>query len=182
MYFPGGYGRGQDPFDNYLAWITIRALEQSGAYVLPTRYDDNVLEPDPERFEAGVRREVRGALAFHRPDRLTILGKSRGTQALRLVSTEEFDFPADTRLIWQTPTWKSDRCWEAAKQGRFESLYVVGLADHHYHVPERHKELRGQTVAIAGADHGLEVAGDIVATLDGLRDMAVAIVRFANRA
>lgn len=186
MYFPGGYAPGQDPFDNYLAWVSIKALEQAGAYVIPVRYDDSVLEPDHERLEAGVRREVRGALAFHQPDRVTILGKSRGTHALRVVCTEDFDLPEDTRLIWQTPGWRSgsrsERAWEAARKNRIESLYIVGLGDHQYHDPERHEMVPGETLAIAGGDHGLAIAGDLLATIDGLRMIAEAIVRFAGRA
>jgi hypothetical protein len=39
MYFPGGYGPGQDPFDGALASITIRALEDAGAFVVPVAGD-----------------------------------------------------------------------------------------------------------------------------------------------
>lgn len=34
IYFPGGALRGQDPFDERLAWVTIRALEDAGAVVV----------------------------------------------------------------------------------------------------------------------------------------------------
>ena len=181
FYFPGGYGPGQDPFDNYLAWITIRSLEQAGAYVIPVRYDDSLFEPDADRFDAGIRREVLGGLAYHRPDRVTVLGKSRGTQALRLVSTEELGLPTDTRLIWQTPVWRSDRSWEAAKKNPFDSLHLVGLADRDYHDPGRHQEVLGETVAIAEADHGLSIPGDILATIEALHTVSEAIIRFAGR-
>lgn len=181
FYFPGGYGPGQDPFDNYLAWTTIRSLEQAGAYVIPVRYDDSLFEPDPDRFEAGVRREVRGGLAFHHPDRVTVLGKSRGTMALRILCSEDFGFPVDTRLIWQTPVWRSERSWEAAKANQFESLHLVGLGDHEYHDPERHKAVPGETVAIPDADHGLAIPGDILRTLESLRLVSEAIITFAGR-
>jgi hypothetical protein len=36
-------------------------------------------------------------------------------------------------------------------------------------------------VAITGADHRLEVAGDVIATLGSWRTMADAVVRFARR-
>jgi len=181
IYFPGGAIAGQDPFDERLAWVTIRALEDAGAVVVPVRYDDDVLTPNQERFETGVRREVKGALSFYRPDRVTVVGKSRGTHALRLICTEEFPLPDDTRLIWLTPVWRSDGSWNAARACPYTSLYVVGLADHHYHDAERHTEVCGETVAIADADHRLEVAGDIFATLDAWRTMAETVVRFAGR-
>ena len=181
IYLPGGALPGQDAFAAPLAWVTIRALEDVGATVVPVRYDDHVLAPDRERFEASVRRELRGALSFYQPDRVTILGKSRGTHALRLVCVEDFQLPEDTRLIWQTPVWKSDESWEAARSTTLESLHIVGLADHMYHDPERHSQVPGETVAIADADHGLEVAGDIFATLEAWRTNAEAITRFAGR-
>lgn len=181
VYFPGGYLPGQDPFDERLAWVTIRALEQAGAVVLPVRYDDSLLAGDQQRFESGIRREVRGALAHHRPDRLTVVGKSRGTHALRVVCTDDFELPADTRLIWLTPVWKWDDAWKAACSTPLASLHVVGLADDQYHIADRHREVAGETVAIPHADHRLEVPGDIFATLDAWRTMATAVHRFAAR-
>ena len=181
LYFPGGSIPGQDPFDDRLAWVTIRAVEQAGARVLPVRYDDDVIAADLERFESGIRREVGGALAYHRPERVTLVGKSRGTQALRLVVEEEFALPEDTRMIWLTPVWRSDRSWKAACANERPSLHVVGLADAEYHDPERHGQVRGETVAIPDADHRLEVPGDVFATLAAWRTMAGAIVGFAGR-
>lgn len=181
VFFPGGALRGQDPFDERLAWVTIRALEDAGAVVVPVRYDDDLLSPDQERFETGIRRELSGALAFYKPDRITIVGKSRGTHALALTCSEDFQFPDDTRMIWLTPVWKWDASWRAACSNAVMSLHVVGLADHQYHIPERHQEVPGETVEIPGADHRLEVADDIFATLDAWRTMADAIVRFASR-
>ncbi len=181
MYFPGGSIPGQDPFDDRLAWVTMRALEQAGAFVVPVHYDDDVLGPDRARFESGVRRELRGALAHHEPTRLTVVGKSRGTLALRIACTEEFAYPDDTRMIWLTPVWRSDETWQAACANTIGSLHVIGLADSEYHDPTRHAEVAGETLAIPAADHRLEVPGDVFETLDSWRTMANAVVRFAGR-
>jgi hypothetical protein len=181
VYFPGGALRGQDPFDERLAWVTIRALEDAGAVVVPVRYDDDLLSPNKEAFEIGIRRELTGALAFYEPDRVTIVGKSRGTHALALICDETFALPDDMRMVWLTPVWKWEPSWQAARDNRIESLHVVGLADHQYHDPDRHRDVPGETVEIPAADHRLEVAGDIFATLDAWRTMAEAIVRFASR-
>ena len=182
LYLPGGALPGQDPFAAPLAYLSIRAMQDAGATVVPIRYDDNPYAPDQELFGASVRREVRGATSFYQPARVTILGKSRGTHALRLVCVEEFSLPDDTRLIWQTPVWKSDEAWDAARSTSLKSLYIVGLADHQYHDAERHAQLPGETVTIDGGDHGLEIAGDVLATVDAWRTNAAAIVRFASRA
>jgi len=182
LYFPGGSIPGLDPFDDRLAWITLRALEQAGALVVPVHYDDDVLAQDHARFESGVRRELCGALAHHEPTRLTMVGKSRGTFALKIACTEAFSYPADTRMIWLTPVWRSDEAWQAARANTIDSLHVVGLADREYHDPERHEVVAGETVAIPDADHRLEIPGDVFATLDAWRTMASAVVRFAGRA
>jgi hypothetical protein len=182
VYFPGGSIPGQDPFDDRLAWVTMRALEHAGAFVVPVRYDDNVIAQDPANFESGVQRELQGALTHHEPTRLTIVGKSRGTFALRIALAEQFTYPDDTRMIWLTPLWQSDEAWRAACASSIDSLHVVGLADSDYHDPERHQAVAGETVMIANADHRLEVPGDVFATLDSWQTMAKAVVRFAGRA
>ena len=181
LYFPGGSIPGQDPFDERLAWVTIRALEQVADVVVPIHYDDSVLAWDQDRFESGVRRDVNGALVHYQPDQLTVVGKSRGTHALQLICEEGFALPEDTRLIWLTPVWKRDEPWRAACANTIPSLHVVGLADHEYHVRERHAAVFGQTVEIADADHRLEIAGDIIGTLDAWRTMAAAVEQFASR-
>jgi hypothetical protein len=38
----------------------------------------------------------------------------------------------------------------------------------------------GETLTIAGADHSLIVDGDVLATVEGLRRLAVAVLRFAG--
>lgn len=121
-------------------------------------------------------------MAHHQPDRVTALGKSWGTQALRILCSESLGLPDDARLIWQTPVWRNDKSWEAACANTIPSLHIVGLADTEYHLPDRHGVVAGETVEISGADHGLEVRGDIFATLDAWRTMADAVVRFASRA
>ena len=182
VYFPGGSIPGQDPFDDRLAWVTIRALEQAGAFVVPVRYDDDVLAQDRSRFESGVRRELGGALAHHEPTRLTLVGKSRGTFALKIACSEPFAYPDDTRMIWLTPAWRSDEAWQAACANTIDSLHIVGLADREYHDPERHADVAGETLAIPEADHRLEIPGDVFATIDAWRAMASAVVTFAGRA
>ena len=178
---PGGSVPGQDPFDNWLALVTRRALEQAGALVVPVHYDDSTIARDDERFYSGVRREVRGALSYYRPDRLTVLAKSRGTHALALLCVEDFGLPEDTRFIWLTPVWLRDRSWKAACASPVSALHIVGLADQEYHDPERHQAVPGNTIEIPGADHGFEIAGDILATLDAWRTIAGAVRQFAAR-
>lgn len=162
--------------------MTLRALEQAGAVVVPFHYDDDVRNQDRIRFESGVRRELRGALAHHEPTQLTLVGKSRGTLALQIACTDQFTLPGDTRMIWLTPVWRFDEAWRAACANTIVSLHVVGLADREYHDPERHAAVPGETLSIADADHRLEIAGDVVATLESWKTMADAVMAFAGHA
>src|SRR5581483_7593780 len=100
------------------------------------------------------------------PSRVTLVGKSRGTHALALACASDFGLPPDTRVIWITPVWKWDGSWEAACANPYAALHIVGLADHDYHLPDRHRLVAGVTVEIPGADHRLEIPGDVLGTLD----------------
>ena len=175
--FPGGYLAGDDPHAAPLAVLVRRALGEAGAVVEPILYDSLL---DLVACEDGIRRDVQSALAAHRPDRVTFVGKSFGTRALAVVCRDVRP-PQDTRLVWLTPVWEWDEPWAAARRVAWPALHVVGLADHQYHRPDRHAAVPGQTVAIEGADHGLEVPGDVLGTLAAWRTTVEALLAFARR-
>lgn len=185
FYFPGGYYPNEDPFKERLASVTINALEDAGAQVKAVLYD-RLLVRSPEEYEefrAGILRDVGAGLDEH-PDRVTFLGKSLGTSALAALCDAigvAIEVPADTRMIWQTPVWRSDFSWESAKRNQVPSLHIVGLGDDLFHLPERHSAVPGRTVSIPGADHGLAIPGDVIATLEAWRISCEAIIDFASR-
>ena len=121
------------------------------------------------------------ALQRYQPDSLSIVGKSFGTLAVGYLCSDQFLLPTDTRLVWLTPVWKWDDPWKAACESKLPALNVVGLADHEYHLPDRHDAVAGKTVAIPQADHRLEVSNDIFATLAAWRSMAEAVIEFVQR-
>jgi len=63
------------------------------------------------------------------------------------------------------------------------SLFVIGAADAHYD-PTSLEEVRhathGQTVVIEGADHGMDIAGDPVASVRAVEQIVAALVRFLS--
>lgn len=102
------------------------------------RYHDHMLAQDLERFESGIRRDVGGALSHYRPEVVTLVGKSGGTHALHQVLVGEFHLPDDARLIWQTLVWGALTADGPGKRRvPLAALYVVGLADHKFHDPDR---------------------------------------------
>jgi hypothetical protein len=87
VYLPGGYLPSEDPFVERLAWITLRALEQTATHVEAVQYDRVPLRGGDEfrEFQTGVLRDVGAALDTYVPERVTFVGKSLGTHALALV-------------------------------------------------------------------------------------------------
>ena len=109
------------------------------------------------------------------------LGSREGhLRAGLLACTEEFLFPADTPHDLADARLAIRRGLASGVRQHDRNLYIVGLADDEYHDPERHAAVAGQTVAITDADHRLEIAGDVFATLV-MRAMADAVTAYAGR-
>lgn len=168
----GGY-----TVDHPLLWYARRALKQVGAIEVLVDYDD---PRDDDVFHAGVERDVKAALKKHEPTRLTLVGKSLGTQAIAHIVGAGLPVPAHTRAVWMSPVWKWDHVWQGALACTWPSLYAVGLADSTAHDPKRHAELSGTTVAIERGNHSLEIEGDAVASLDALRRVTEAVLEHAR--
>jgi pimeloyl-ACP methyl ester carboxylesterase len=129
------------------------------------------------RLGRDVVADVTRAIETHRPDRVTLVGKSLGTYALGVV-LREVALPADTGVVWLTPTWRDEPTFQGALASPYRALYVIGTADP-VHVPDRHDQLtNGDTVVLEGADHGFHVDGDILASIDGWRRVAAAVLDF----
>jgi hypothetical protein len=163
------------------------ALAQSGAAVDRVAY--TVLDEwsgqqpfwTPEReaeFFAEIRAHARDVLST-RPDRVTLVGKSLGTQALAAL-VDEPALPPDTDAIWLTPVFGDDAVFDGARRARWRSLFVVGLADT-AHVPERQAQVRGEVLELPGADHALETPGDAVASARALTALTERVIDFVGR-
>ena len=123
------------------------------------------------------------ALVAERPyTRLTLVGKSLGTQAMaHLLATQTF--PAYTSALWLTPvlTDPAVRAQMAAFAG--PALIVIGTADSFYD-PALLAEI-GETptrrfVIVQGADHGMSVNNDVFRSLQALKQVLRAVADFLN--
>lgn len=159
--------------DAPLLWFARVALRQAGATVVPVTYDD---PRDDARFFAGVRRDVTAAIEEHQPERITLVGKSLGTHALAEIARA--GLAPEAAAIWLTPVW-STPSWEAARSSGWRMLHVIGLADE-VHAPDRQAELPGEVLAIDGADHILEIDGDVATSLAALERVTLAILDFVS--
>lgn len=113
--------------------------------------------------------------------RLTLVGKSLGTLAMGHLLTTAAVPPGATRAVWLTPLLQEERLREAIGRFAGPSLFAIGTADSVYD-PAALDALRGATlgeaVVIEGADHGLDVPGDPVASVQGLERVVRAIRDF----
>ena len=180
-------GSGYGPDGPVLSLPAI-ALEQLGAHASIARYPD--WRPDgvegalaDTAFRDAVVASVRRLLDRHAPTRVTFVAKSLGTLVLALAGRAMADGVETVEALWLTPTFDVDVVRDAAIERGWRSLVVCGTADPRYD-PDAMAAVAaatgGESLTIDGADHSLFVAGDVFATVEGLRRLAEAVLRFSS--
>jgi len=135
-------------------------------------------------FAADAEGACAAALAQRAYRRVTLVGKSIGTLAVgHLVSACAVLDSLETGCVWLTPLLRDERLCAQMARAAGRALFVSGTADPHYAL-ERLAELErvtgGQSVVIEGADHSLEVAGDVPGSLRAMERVVTALVRFLD--
>lgn len=182
--FPGYVYRAHMP----LLYYPARMLLAKGADVLRVEYAYDLeagLRALPEaeqyrRFYADVTAACRAALAQRDYRQVTLIGKSGGTLALGHLLTTEPAL-AQGRAIWLTPLLTNERLRAFIERCRQPSLFVIGTDDPEYdqaRLIEAQAATRGQAVVVGGADHSLEIKGDVFKSLQALEQMLRAIQTF----
>ena len=176
--------------DMPLLYYPTKLLLARGADVLQLRPDYNTLEFQSLPGEERARRAGADALAALRVGlaqrdyaQVILVGKSIGTMALaHLVSTEAR--LANAVTVWLTPVFRGRRVVEAAMQLEGPALFVAGTADNIFDAEAMSKvrEATGADVLIVeGADHSMEIPGDVLRSL-GVQDQVIhAIAEFFDR-
>jgi predicted alpha/beta-hydrolase family hydrolase len=129
---------------------------------------------------ADVTAACHAVLAQRDYEQITFVAKSLGTLALGPVLT------ADQRLaraytVWLTPLLRIDHVRADIAQWRGHSLFVIGTADPFYdpaYLAEVRHATRGETVVVDGADHSLEIAGDVLRSLEAMMRVMRALQQF----
>jgi hypothetical protein len=115
-------------------------------------------------------------------ERIVLIGKSLGTLAMgRLLTT-------DTRLthascIWLTPLVRNEALRRQIAQAKPRSLFVIGTADSHYDaagLAEVVEATHGQSLVIKGANHSLEIVGNISESLRAMEQVVQAVATFLD--
>lgn len=170
--------------DMPLLYYTVSLLLDSGADVLQVEYDYSresgyrSLSPGGRtlRLIADAAAACRAALGQRPYRRATVVGKSLGTRAMPHLLADTLGQIA-ARSIWYTPLLNEERVRMHLCDSREPTLVAIGTDDAHYSATTV-AAIRSEVVVIAGADHGMEVAGDIVRSVQALESVMRAVQRF----
>jgi hypothetical protein len=141
-------------------WSALEVLDEPGA-------GDDPFAWARDRAERG--------LAGTPAASVVVIGKSLTTAAAGLVAEREL--PA----VWLTPLLHHARVVEGLAAARRPCLLIGGSADEHWHAPAIPDNPLLEVVELDGLDHSLQAEGDILASLDALRDVSLAISEFLGR-
>ena len=182
--FPGFAYTSQAPLFRYL----IQLLNNRGCDVLSVDYDYSkdacflgAEEPIKEEwFRRDVSAFYAAVTAHEQYERLVLLGKSLGTTAL-LHLVEAGLAHADVCFVWLTPGTSHARIARAVAELDKPSLLLAGTADE-FCRPEDYDLIRANPRATVelfpGADHSLELPGDLAASLENLKRCVDVVRRF----
>jgi pimeloyl-ACP methyl ester carboxylesterase len=171
-----------------LLYYTMRVALDQGADVLrvETMYVKeegfNALEPAARArwvFD-DASAAFRAALAQRAYQHATLVGKSLGTLAVGHLLETEPDL-AHVEAIWLTPLLWNDTLRSQINRFRPRSLFLAGSADPHYsagHLAEVKRATQGEAVVIEGANHSLEIEGNLMRSLEALRRVVEAVLSF----
>lgn len=174
--------------DMPLLYFTVSHLLDQGAEVLQVDYDYSRLPAyralDAEERQrwlvADVTAACQAALAQREYQRITLIGKSLGTRAMaHLLTTEEALQSAAT--VWFTPPWHEEPVHACLLAARQPALVVIGTADLYYDpelIAEIGRAINGELVVVADAEHGLEITGDVVRSVQAVEQAIRAVQRF----
>ena len=117
-------------------------------------------------------------LSLRRYQKITLIGKSIGTLAMGHLLTSDTRFEK-AQAIWLTPVFRNERLRKQIKQCRQKSLFVIGTADPNYN-PVFLTEIsaKGESLVIDGADHSLEIEGDLMQSLEAMKRLIKTIKKF----
>ncbi|HUV59441.1 MAG TPA: alpha/beta family hydrolase [Desulfatiglandales bacterium] len=171
-----------------LLYYPARLLLILGDDVLRLEYDYNkrpefLKLPLPERAEwmlRDVSAACKAVSSQRSYQRITLIGKSIGTLAMgHLLTTDAMFEKAQT--VWLTPLLRNESLRTQIKQCGQHSLFVIGTADPHYdpdYLAEAKAATNGESLVVEGADHSLEIEGDLLQSLKAMERVVLAIEKF----
>jgi len=167
-------------------YYPARQLLFLGADVLCLEYDysnrpDFLQLTGAERAQwllSDVSASCKVVLSQQRYQEITLIGKSIGTLAMGYLLMSDTMFEK-AHAIWLTPIFHNERLRKQIQQCRQKSLFVIGTADPNYDpVFLTEVAAKGESLVIDGADHSLEIEGDLMQSLEAMKRLIEAIKKF----
>ncbi len=169
--FPGFGYPAEAPLLTYLEQLLL----ELGFDVLSVDYEYNRNpafkgSSDSERrdwFTQDILEVSTAAMARPQYSHWVLAGKSLGTDAMLQILTSR-QHPSKVRLIWVTPGSRHREIADQALELNSPSLFLVGTADPSYDPLDYQKMTSSRMVraeAFPGADHSLEVQGNVDASI-----------------
>lgn len=163
-----------------------RILLDQGADVLRVEYayyrTDFMEQPESEQdkwISSDVFAACTAGLSYRSYEKITLVGKSLGTIAMgHLLRDSRFQ---GATCVWETPLLTVEWLCSQIDQVRPRSLFVIGTADQFYKrdLLERLVSVtKGESVVLEGANHALEIPGDIPKSLRALEQIVQALQGF----
>lgn len=173
-----------------LLYYPMRLLLAAGSDVLRVEYlyarraEYGTLAPQEQArwLFTDVTAACRAALAQRPYQQVTLIGKSLGTLAMGYLLSSEAAL-GQAQAIWLTPLLWNDMLRAQIRRAKPPSLFATGTADPHYnltYLAELQKATRGQAVVIEGANHSLEIEGDVIQSLRAMEQVMGAIQTFLS--
>jgi predicted alpha/beta-hydrolase family hydrolase len=174
--------------DMPLLYYPARLLLARGADVLRVEYDYQqraafktaTADEQGRWVVADVTAACQAILAQRDYEQITFVAKSLGTLALGPVLTADPRL-ARAHVAWLTPLLRIDHLRAHIARWGGHSLFVIGTADPYYdaaYLAEVQHATRGETVVVDGADHSLEIAGDVLRSLEAMTQVMRAMQPF----
>lgn len=149
-------------------------------YIRLPDYQASSGEERARRLYADVSAALDLALAQREYGQVTLIGKSIGTRAVGHLLSTRTQLPG-LQCIWLTPLLRDPALRAQIKQVRHRALFVIGTADPQYDagaLAEVRQATGGDGLVIDGADHGLEIDGDVVQSIRVMQQVVEGIQRF----
>lgn len=139
------------------------------------------IDDHAQRLEQDSAAACDAALAQGAYESITLIGKSLGTLAMGHLLTNDARL-RNAHAIWFTPLLRNTVLREQLLRIRQPSLFVIGTADHHYDPAVLTAVSAGtaHAVVVEGADHGLDIPGDVVGSVRAVEQVMLAVRQFVT--
>lgn len=175
--------------DMPMLYYTAQVLRKHGSDVLQVTADytrpefQSAARPQQAAWLAGnAQAAVSAGLAQRSYRRLILAGKSIGTLALAHLLTLDLGLPVVA--IWLTPLLHQGPLVAAALNFTGPALFVAGSGDDTFDpaaLARIRQATRAEAILFEGANHSLEIPGDLPRSLRILQDLVAGIDAFMGR-